>query len=345
MCQILQGYCLVATGVRIICTNQNEKGSKTVILTTNGVNSVVDNITAVFGSKQRSELLQMTSPVELDAQSVLEDLEPNSSSDITDNLEIDLTRFNISGWISSCSHGSGRSSKDRQFIYVNSRPCEPKKILKVINEIYHRYNGTQSPFVYLNIIVERSDVDVNITPDKRQLLLNNENVLLLVLKHCLLKTFDSVPSTFKMQNLALSSNKTEKDPESDTIPNPKKFSQMLSQWKLTGRTDNACESEKVIKRKVTTEVENRNMKMRKIQEYLSKSHDNTAPLSDDDATMDHSLVDNNQSGDTDSPSHYLELSIREDSGIPEQQHEIEASVCISGLPYYTDDTDDIVHLR
>lgn len=327
--------------MRIICTNQTGKGCKTVIIATNGVNSVLDNITAVFGPKQRSELLQMTSPVELDAKMVLEELEPNFSSD---NLqEIDLSRFNIDGWISSCNHGSGRSSKDRQFIYINSRPCEPKKILKTINEMYHRYNSNQSPFVYLNIIVQRSDVDVNITPDKRQLMLNNENVLLLVLKTCLSKTFGNVPSTFKMQNLDLSSNKSETISEMDTIPNSKAFSQMLSQWKLTGRTDNPSTSDKVIKRKVTNDVDCKNMKMRKIQEFLSQNNDNTAPLSDDetlpttmDETMDQSMDDNNHTKDTDSPSNYSNLSEPETNSIPEQHKiKIEKSVCNSLLKYYS----------
>lgn len=331
MCQILQGYCLVATGVRIICTNQNQKGVKSAIITTNGAKSVLDNIFAVFGPKQRSDVLQIVSPVELGdklTQSILEELEPNSSSDMFNNLEEELTRFSFNGWISSCHHGSGRSSKDRQFIFINSRPCEPKKITKMVNEIYHRFNGNQSPFVYLNIIVRRSEVDVNITPDKRQLLLNNEHLLLLILKMCLLKTFDNIPSTFKLQNLDLSSNATEKTSQIETIPNTKKFSQMLQQWKTTGRTDNPCGSENIIKRKVTTEVDIRNMKMRKIQEYLTQNRDDSAPLSDDDTlstTMDQSTVDNDIGG-MDSLSN--SLNPPESTSTPERQAiKIENSVC------------------
>lgn len=36
--------------------------------------------------------------------------------------------FQLEGCISSCAHGQGRSTADRQFFYVNSRPCEPTKV-------------------------------------------------------------------------------------------------------------------------------------------------------------------------------------------------------------------------
>ena len=49
---VLQGYCLVSTGVRITCSNQVEKGKKMAIISTNGSENVKDNITCVFGPKQ-----------------------------------------------------------------------------------------------------------------------------------------------------------------------------------------------------------------------------------------------------------------------------------------------------
>lgn len=284
----------------------------------------MDNISAVFGTKQVFDLLQITPTTELDDEqikSAIEESEPSSSSELIDDLsEEDLKRFTIDGWISSCHHGSGRSSKDRQFIYINSRPCEPKKILKIINEMYSRYNSNQNPFVYLNIIVKRSDVDVNITPDKRQLLLHNENLLLLVLKACLSKTFSNVPSVYKMQNVNLSTNKTENTPIIDTAPNPTKFSQMLAQWKKTGQTNDPCSTEKIVKRKVVDEVEIRNQKMRKIHEFLTQKHDDTVPMSDDEtlsSSIDQSIIDKSQLNQNDSIPRYLRSP--ESSSTPERQ--------------------------
>lgn len=36
--------------------------------------------------------------------------------------------FSLEGYISSCGHNLGRSSPDRQFYFINSRPCDPSKV-------------------------------------------------------------------------------------------------------------------------------------------------------------------------------------------------------------------------
>ncbi|EDS44415.1 DNA mismatch repair protein pms1 [Culex quinquefasciatus] len=207
MSQILQAYCLVSTGVRIICTNQKKKGQKEVVMSTQGTGSVLDNITTVFGTKQAAELVQLKQAIGTNGK-ILDlnesDFDENISMTQEEVDSLNLSRYTIEGYISSCAHGSGRSARDRQFFFVNSRPCEPKQIIKLVNETYHKYNASHTPFVFLNLKMDRADVDVNLTPDKRQLLMNNEKILLLALKKSLLKTFGNIPSTFKMQNLNVS---------------------------------------------------------------------------------------------------------------------------------------------
>uniref|UniRef100_A0A8D8JK48 Mismatch repair endonuclease PMS2 n=1 Tax=Culex pipiens TaxID=7175 RepID=A0A8D8JK48_CULPI len=207
MSQILQAYCLVSTGVRIICTNQKKKGQKEVVMSTQGTGSVLDNITTVFGTKQTAELVQLKQAIGTNGK-ILDlnesDFDENISMTQEEVDSLNLSRYTIEGYISSCAHGSGRSARDRQFFFVNSRPCEPKQIIKLVNETYHKYNASHVPFVFLNLKMDRADVDVNLTPDKRQLLMNNEKILLLALKKSLLKTFGNIPSTFKMQNLNVS---------------------------------------------------------------------------------------------------------------------------------------------
>ena len=55
----------------------------------------------------------------------------------------DVPKFRVSGLISTCNHGQGRSSNDRQFYFVNGRPVDPNKLMKVINEIYHQLNRSE----------------------------------------------------------------------------------------------------------------------------------------------------------------------------------------------------------
>lgn len=283
MCQILQGYCLVSKGVRIMCTNFNAKGAKSVILATHGSQNYVENIEAVFGSKQVSDLIKIKSPFEenLTLESLQDLNETDSSFQITeeDIAQINSKQFELEGWISSCEHGKGRGSKDRQYFFVNSRPCEPHNIAKLINQIYHRYNLHQFPFVFLNILTERSQVDVNLTPDKRQLLVNNEKILLLAIKKALINTFGNIPSTLKLKNSTLdnlfksNTNKSvateDTDDEDSVQANKPAFLQVLSQWKATGDTVGPLKNKnKTQKRKPHDEIAIRTAKMKKIQQYL-----------------------------------------------------------------------------
>ena len=89
---------------------------------------------------------------------VIEQYAP-SEEDCND-LGLDATKqqqnlFKISGYISKPDHGMGRSSADRQFLYVNKRPCDLSKVSRVINEVYHMYNRHQYPFVILDVSLAR----------------------------------------------------------------------------------------------------------------------------------------------------------------------------------------------
>lgn len=154
----------------------------------------------------------------------------------------------------------------------------------MVNDCYHRYNVNQYPFIYLNIITDRQTVDINLTPDKRQLLLNNEKILLALIKKSLIATFGNIPSTFKMQNTTITSmmgsteetnsqnTSKETDENLDEIPptSTQKFCEVLSQWKQTGDTKGPASPTKTKKRKCNDEITTRTFKLQKIQEFLSR---------------------------------------------------------------------------
>lgn len=76
--------------------------------------------------------------------------------------------INVSGLTSKFAVGEGRASTDRQFFYVNGRPCDAPKVFqldflinggwmtfdpqiqKAYNEVYRSFNATQSPFVVVD---------------------------------------------------------------------------------------------------------------------------------------------------------------------------------------------------
>uniref|UniRef100_A0A1A9VQJ7 DNA mismatch repair protein S5 domain-containing protein n=1 Tax=Glossina austeni TaxID=7395 RepID=A0A1A9VQJ7_GLOAU len=229
MCQILQAYCLVSTGIRIRCTNQAPNGASSLIMMTQGCEDVLSNIYAIFGRPKLGEIIKLESPLKDNKGDVLtqDELISALQANAGDNANItkeDISslynrEFELGGYISSCAHGSGRSSKDRQFFYVNSRPCDLKNISKAVNDCYHSFNNSQYPFIYLNIITSRQEVDVNLTPDKRQLMLNNEKLLLSLIRRSLHLTFDQIPATYKLQNTTISDMQPqENNIDLETIP-------------------------------------------------------------------------------------------------------------------------------
>ncbi|CAH1998734.1 unnamed protein product [Acanthoscelides obtectus] len=196
MCQLLNAYCLVCPHIKFTCINTTNHGSRNIVVMTEGKKNVRDAITCIFGSKQISSLI--------DVETVLPDEEILNEFNLKIPEEFD-TPFSFEFLVSSVIHGNGRSTTDRQFYYINSRPTEPSRLMRLVNEIYKQHNSNQYPFVYLNIITKSLLVDVNVTPDKRQVFIENENLLLATVKASLLQAFKNFPSTFKFQNLDISS--------------------------------------------------------------------------------------------------------------------------------------------
>ena len=96
----------------------------------------------------------------------------------------------IVGHISRPVVGEGRQTPDRQMFFVNSRPCNLPQVAKAFNEVYKSYNITQSPFVFADIQLDTNAYDVNVSPDKRTIMLHDQTALLENLKEALLELFE-----------------------------------------------------------------------------------------------------------------------------------------------------------
>lgn len=222
---------------------------------------------------------------ETDESVDIEDVEIDLSEDSNDAEKSDISGsqksqgyknvakpIEFTGFISSCAHGSGRSSTDRQFYYINSRPCEPTKITKIINEIYRQYNSHQYPFVFLNVDIERTAVDVNVTPDKRKIFLTKEKIILDILKNSLLKLFENIPRTLKIES-SQSFNNTETNDVKPDLEQPRVFNSFLKQFQNKTKQASDCvsiinkESKNIeLKRKSTTMLNFISSKTKKTEE-------------------------------------------------------------------------------
>jgi DNA mismatch repair protein PMS2 len=86
----------------------------TLQLSTNGNKTIRENITNVFGAKILTSLEPLSLKLEIDVRHV-------GGKRTKESIE-------VVGYVSKIAHGEGRSSSDRQFFYVNSRPCTQTKV-------------------------------------------------------------------------------------------------------------------------------------------------------------------------------------------------------------------------
>lgn len=188
--QILYSYCLVSVNAKITCTNTISGKSSNLIVSTANADSVLKNIIAVFGKKSVDGLVQIE--LQPPDETTLEEY------NLPNNSKID---FDWECYVSSCDHTCGRSTPDRQFFYVNGRPCDLAKINKLINHIYHKFNNKQYPFIFLNLKLNQECADINVTPDKRTILFTQEKIILASVKFNLLRKWESMQGNFTVKTL------------------------------------------------------------------------------------------------------------------------------------------------
>ncbi|AEY97409.1 FAER421Wp [Eremothecium gossypii FDAG1] len=171
---LLQSYALLSENCRLSIFNVNAAGSKSLLLSTPGRNDISKNILTVFGSDGMHGLQKVGLHLDLNEykEKMLKKYSEDSTLDDADH------RIAVTGYISRASFGCGRSGKDRQFIYINKRPVDYPQVLKCCNDIYRSFNNVQYPVIILNFELSPQFVDVNVTPDKRTVLLHNEEYVL-----------------------------------------------------------------------------------------------------------------------------------------------------------------------
>ncbi|XP_043503098.1 mismatch repair endonuclease PMS2-like [Polistes fuscatus] len=188
--QILYSYCLISVNAKITCTNTISGKSSNLIVSTTNEDSILKNIIAVFGNKSIDNLVQIE--LQPPDEATLEEY------NLPNNSKID---FDWECYVSNNSHTCGRSTSDRQFFYVNGRPCDLTKISKLINHIYHKFNNKQYPFVFLNLKLSQECADINVTPDKRTILFTQEKIILACIKFNLTKKWEFLQGNFTVKTL------------------------------------------------------------------------------------------------------------------------------------------------
>lgn len=173
----LNNYILINSNIKFIINNFVDNKKKNLIVT-KGNNTILENYITLFGYQ---------------------------SSDSLKPITIDHDEFKLEGYISNISIQNSRNIKDRQFLFINNRPILSKGMLRLINDSFNNYNQLIPSFV-INIILDESRLDINLTPNKLQVNIIRERDLFQELEHQLNEWF-----TNQNQNQTIKVSKTKKD--------------------------------------------------------------------------------------------------------------------------------------
>ena len=194
----LHAYACVSVGVRLAVSNQVPKGKKVAVFSTQANPTTKENIANVFGAKAVLTLIKLDLRLHMEPnRGPSTQGARNWSTQATDRSMEVL----VQGHISKPVFGEGRQVPDRQMFFVNSRPCALPQVTKAFNEVYKSFNLSQSPFIFANLIMDTNAYDVNVSPDKRSIMLHDQTALLDSLKTALTELFERTDQSMPQSQL------------------------------------------------------------------------------------------------------------------------------------------------
>ncbi|KAK8118958.1 uncharacterized protein PG998_003584 [Apiospora kogelbergensis] len=182
---VLNQYACILKGVKFTVSQQPNKGKKIVLFSTKGNPTTRDNIVNVFGAKTLTVLIPLNLKLEMEPTCAPGQRRSGMKEQQT------TQEINILGHVSRPAHGEGRQTPDRQMFFVNGRPCGLPQFAKVFNEVYKSYNSSQSPFIFADIQLDTHLYDVNVSPDKRTIMLHDQSRMLDNLRESLIELFEA----------------------------------------------------------------------------------------------------------------------------------------------------------
>ncbi|TFY64260.1 hypothetical protein EVJ58_g2745 [Rhodofomes roseus] len=213
---LLSAYALVPCahenkGVRLTVTHQAAGGKKSVQMRTDGSPSTRASISALWGPKALENLVELDIVFPVEAERAVLRRRGIVDGDTHSN------EVRVRGQISKFAVGCGRSGTDRQFFFVNGRPYNPSK--KAFNEVYRTFNANQAPFIVADFILPTDSLDVNVSPDKRTILLHSEKNLIEALKVALEQKFAPSRATYDIRASGASQAPAkESNPRASIVP-------------------------------------------------------------------------------------------------------------------------------
>uniref|UniRef100_A0A060T8K1 ARAD1D12122p n=1 Tax=Blastobotrys adeninivorans TaxID=409370 RepID=A0A060T8K1_BLAAD len=234
----LQAYAVICPA-KIMVSNISPSSKKSVLFVSSGTPK--QKISTLFGTSTFRTLLPFDLEITWMTKSVLNQLRTGSSQN--------EGHGRVEGFISQPVFGQGRQSADRQLFYINSRPCDLPQVAKVFNETYRQYNTVQMPFIIADLKLDTRCYDVNVSPDKREILLHDEYILLEALREQLTEFFENAGHTVPISDTPVISKPSGTQSKLSFLSNLGYGSDNSSQSSLSASRERYIDHEQELKEK------------------------------------------------------------------------------------------------
>ncbi|KAI3660467.1 hypothetical protein MP638_004296 [Amoeboaphelidium occidentale] len=198
--KMVQEYCYVALGIRISLIDFNDKHGRQVVISSNGSVNLRDNLVHLHGPNFVDDLclvdLEFKIKMKENTTKKLTKFEAfrNTSDQIASSKAAEAKEDDgnvtckVYGYLSKPSNMNNKST-DKSHLFINKRPCDIPKIIRKIYELYRKkfvlhtntsFNPASKSIPVVILLLELPDgyFDVNVTPDKRKIFLQQESKLI-----------------------------------------------------------------------------------------------------------------------------------------------------------------------
>lgn len=179
--RMLETYAIVRSDVRFSIVHITNNKNRNVQLTTDGSGDMLKTVGRVFGNELKGHLMDVdfSFDVNYSKRGFLG----------ADDLPSYVVR--VTGLVSKPVFGMGRNANDKQLLFINKRPFTMKKLQKVFQDVYTSFVHLQKPVLIINLDIPPSAYDVNVSPDKRTIMLHNEVDVINCVRENLVDVFES----------------------------------------------------------------------------------------------------------------------------------------------------------
>lgn len=206
-----------------------------------------ETVSQVFGSKFVAGL----HPIRVDLTSVIS---PSNETKEISQGGMEHHKWRIEGLVSKApsTQSNGKSARDIQFFSINGRPVDLPKISQVVADAWRNFESVSAdsskkrPACILRLYLPNSKFDINVAPDKREVLLSDSSAVYDALRNALTKLWsEQTEGVFLANEVESTSNQNK-----NTRPDVEHQSISTSDTKSSNIEDRAIDSPPVKRRKM-----------------------------------------------------------------------------------------------